>query len=107
MLFPDQDFLALFFKGEWKSTPWQYNALKTWRYWHPEMWRDEEVRNCHYIIGKPWVEGRMVGRREEVMNRWWWDEWGKWVGEVMKEKGKEEGGRVVEVVRRGMGEEYT
>ncbi|TVY71258.1 Galactinol synthase, partial [Lachnellula suecica] len=41
-LFPDQDFLADFFKGRWKSVGWQYNALKTMRYWHTSFWDDDE-----------------------------------------------------------------
>lgn len=36
-LFPDQDFLAEFFKGRWKSMSWEYNALKTVRYWHQNL----------------------------------------------------------------------
>ena len=52
-LFPDQDFLADFFDGRWASVGWQYNALKTMRYSHPDTFRDEEVRNLHYIVDKP------------------------------------------------------
>ena len=33
---------------------WQYNALKTMRYWHENLWRDGEVRALHYIVDKPW-----------------------------------------------------
>lgn len=83
-LFPDQDFLAEFFKGRWVSVGWQYNALKTWRYWHPEMWRDEEVRNLHYIVDKPWA--KRVGKdgkagylgNDGETHAWWWREYEKW-----------------------------
>jgi hypothetical protein len=44
-LFPDQDFLAEYFRGRWKSVGWQFNALKTMQYWHENMWEDGEVKN--------------------------------------------------------------
>lgn len=56
-MFPDQDLLAEVFRGKWDALPWCYNALKTMRYWHAGetgFWRDEEVRNVHYICDKPW-----------------------------------------------------
>lgn len=58
-LFPDQDFLADFSKGRWENLPWKYNALKTMRYWHVNLWVDEEVRNLHYIVDKLW--SRRIG----------------------------------------------
>ncbi|KAL3427046.1 glycosyl transferase family 8 [Phlyctema vagabunda] len=87
MKFPDQDFLAEFFKGRWKSVGWQYNALKTWRYWHTDMWRDEEVRNLHYIVDKPWT--RRIGSdgvagylgHDGETHRWWWREFESWKSE--------------------------
>lgn len=51
--FPDQNFLDAFFEGKWVPFGWQYNAFKTHRYWHPEAWRDGEVRALHYIVDKP------------------------------------------------------
>jgi hypothetical protein len=56
-MFPDQDLIAELFRGKWEALPWCYNALKTMRYWHAGetgFWRDEEVRNVHYICDKPW-----------------------------------------------------
>ena len=47
--FPDQDALAVIFKGKWTSLPWCYNALKTLRKVHPGVWRDDEVRCLHYM----------------------------------------------------------
>lgn len=83
-MFPDQDFLADFFTGRWKSVRWVYNALKTWRYWHPEMWSDAEVRNLHYIVDKPW--SKRIGAdgaagylgNDGITHQWWWDEYGNW-----------------------------
>jgi inositol 3-alpha-galactosyltransferase len=83
-LFPDQDFLAEVFKGRWVSIGWQYNALKTWRYWHANIWRDEEVKNLHYIVDKPWAkrvgkDGRAgyLGNDGET-HQWWWKEYEDW-----------------------------
>lgn len=98
-MFPDQDLLADVFFGKWIALPWIYNGLKTMRYWHGNFWRDEEVKNVHYICDKPWKrrpemrDGRYVvdaGRYAEVMDGdvgtdnlradavthdWWWQEW--------------------------------
>jgi inositol 3-alpha-galactosyltransferase len=80
-LFPDQDFLAEYFRGRWISVGWQYNALKTWRYWHPNIWKDEEVRNLHYIVDKPW--NKRAGNdgylgNDDQTHRWWWVEYENW-----------------------------
>jgi alpha-N-acetylglucosamine transferase len=89
-LFPDQDFLGDFFKGRWKSLPWKYNALKTMRYWHENLWVDEEVRNLHYIVDKPWSQ--RIGSdgiagylgKDGMTHQWWWDEFEKWQREREK-----------------------
>jgi inositol 3-alpha-galactosyltransferase len=83
-LFPDQDFLTDFFEGRWRNVGWTYNALKTMRYWHPEMWDDKEVRNVHYIVDKPW--NQRVGNdgvagylgKDGVTHSWWWTEYEDW-----------------------------
>ncbi|KAI6824162.1 nucleotide-diphospho-sugar transferase [Hortaea werneckii] len=82
--FPDQDFLADYFRDRWMSLGWQYNALKTMRYWHPNIWRDEEVRCLHYIVDKPWaarVVNGVAGYRgkDGETHSWWWREYGEWV----------------------------
>ncbi|KAI0135352.1 glycosyltransferase family 8 protein [Daldinia grandis] len=75
-LFPDQDFLGHFFAGRWKALGWQYNALKTMKYWHPNIWRDEEVVCLHYIVDKPWAkrigEDGIAGymRRDGTTHMW-------------------------------------
>ena len=63
---------------------WQYNALKTMRYWHENIWRDGEVRVLHYIVDKPWerriasdgVAGHLG--RDGITHGWWWDVWEEW-----------------------------
>ena len=83
--FPDQDFMASFFLHKWVSLSWKYNALKTMKQWHPNIWRDGEVRGLHYIVDKPWSRrvasdgiGGHLGRDGET-HSWWWDVWEEWV----------------------------
>ncbi|KAF2866490.1 nucleotide-diphospho-sugar transferase, partial [Massariosphaeria phaeospora] len=89
--FPDQDFLTEVFTGKWASLNWRANALKTWRYWHPELWKaDGEPVVLHYIVDKPWA-ARVKKEGEElvagylgkdgVTHGWWWDVWARWVAE--------------------------
>ena len=82
--FPDQDFLASVFCGRWRPLPWKYNALKTMRQWHTNIWRDEEVKGLHYIVDKPWEKrvasdgiGGYLGRDGET-HAWWWNVWREW-----------------------------
>ena len=98
--FPDQDFLAEFFRNKWASLGWQYNALKTMRYWHPNIWRDDEVVVLHYIVDKPWaLRNKPDGTagylgRDGVTHSWWWDSFDAWAREreanevLMKEVSK-------------------
>ncbi|GAB7343645.1 hypothetical protein MBLNU457_1638t1 [Dothideomycetes sp. NU457] len=89
--FPDQDFLAEFFKNKWMSVGWQFNALKTMRYWHENIWRDDEVVCLHYIVDKPWAkrvaQDGTAGylKRDGVTHTWWWDEYTQWHDQRVKE----------------------
>ncbi|KAJ8064424.1 hypothetical protein OCU04_006764 [Sclerotinia nivalis] len=82
--FPDQDFLTEWWRDRWVSVGWKWNALKTWRYWHPEMWRDEEVRGLHYIVDKPWrarvPASGIAGYKgnDGVTHGWLWGAYRKW-----------------------------
>jgi hypothetical protein len=78
MIFPDQDLLAELFRGCWVPLPYVYNALKTlrWEGVHDAIWRDEHVRNVHYIMDpKPWDEVGEMGdwTGKDVVSRWWFD----------------------------------
>ncbi|PQE16729.1 hypothetical protein CJF30_00003439 [Rutstroemia sp. NJR-2017a BBW] len=93
--FPDQDLLAEWWRDRWYAVGWKYNALKTWRYWHPDMWRDDQVSCLHYIVDKPWskrigADGKAgyLGKDGET-HRWWWEEYEIWRGkrEDRNEKG--------------------
>ena len=82
--FPDQDFLASMFCGRWRPLPWKYNALKTMKQWHTNIWRDAEVKGLHYIVDKPWEKrvasdgvAGYLGRDGET-HTWWWNVWDEW-----------------------------
>ncbi|WFD33054.1 hypothetical protein MSPP1_004111 [Malassezia sp. CBS 17886] len=75
-VFPDQDLLADVYRHRFRPLPWPYNALKTLRACHPDMWRDDDARNVHYILDKPWTAGRPrheVCGVDAVLHGWWWD----------------------------------
>ncbi|GAA5937422.1 glycosyltransferase family 8 protein [Sporobolomyces koalae] len=71
--FPDQDLLADFFESKFLPLSYRYNALKTLRYCHAEMWRDEDVKNVHYIMKKPWAGQLPEGHPDYDTHLWWWD----------------------------------
>ncbi len=110
MMFPDQDFLRVFFRDRWIGLPWWCNALKTMRYWHENIWvRDGDVGALHYIVDKPWkkriasdgIAGHM-GRDGET-HSWWWRLYEKWESERMQE-GEEE---LLGIVREEVAPELT
>jgi len=78
MDFPDQDMLAEFYYNRWMALGWQYNALKTMKDWHAPLWRDEEVKNVHYIVEKPWERFPIPGDYCEETESWWWTAWSEW-----------------------------
>lgn len=73
-IFPDQELLSVAFKGRWAPLPYIYNALKTLRHdnVHGAIWRDDKVKNVHYILSpKPW-DSKREEVTEETVN-WWWE----------------------------------
>jgi inositol 3-alpha-galactosyltransferase len=96
MKFPDQDFLNEVFHGKWRSLHWSTNALKTWRYWHENMWRDGEVCVLHYIVDKPWAKrvgaDGVAGYKglDGETHGWWWTVWKEWVSAREADGEKEE-----------------
>jgi hypothetical protein len=76
MDFADQSLLSDLFRGCWVPLPYIYNALKTlrWEGVHAEIWRDEKVKNVHYILApKPWDEMDAAGNNisEDPSHAWW------------------------------------
>ena len=97
---PDQDFMAYeVFRGKWMPLNWAFNALKTMRYWHGNLWHsekgDQEVRVLHYIVDKPWQKriasdgiAGYLGRDGET-HSWWWTIWSEWSNQrIESEEGK-------------------
>ena len=109
--FPDQDFLAEFFRDKWVSLGWQFNALKTMRYWHENIWRDDEVVCLHYIVDKPWAkrvdEDGVAGYlgRDGVTHTWWWQQYESWRQEREGQGESEELGIVRNHVAKPISEE--
>lgn len=71
--FADQSLLGDLFNGRWVALPYTYNALKTMRSKdvHGAIWKDEEVKNVHYILSpKPWDEA--PGKSSAEIHEWWW-----------------------------------
>ncbi|KAL8783506.1 MAG: hypothetical protein Q9195_009367 [Heterodermia aff. obscurata] len=70
--FADQSLLSDVFWGRWVALPYIYNALKTLRSEdvHAPIWRDEKVKNIHYILSpKPWDE--KLGEEGNETHTWW------------------------------------
>jgi hypothetical protein len=39
---------------------------------HAPVWKDEEVKNIHYLLDKPWDdEGK--GKSKDETHLWWWE----------------------------------
>ncbi|KAH9907727.1 nucleotide-diphospho-sugar transferase [Xylariomycetidae sp. FL2044] len=104
--FPDQEFIAHYFADRWMALGWRYNALKTMRYWHENIWRDDEVVCLHYIVDKPWTkrvgEDGVAGYkgRDGVTHGWWWDEYEDWERARLADGAP--GSEVVGLVRKGV-----
>lgn len=70
--FADQSLLGERFARRWIPIPYIYNALKTlrWEGVHDAIWRDDEVKNIHYILSpKPWDETLETAKEES--HKWW------------------------------------
>jgi len=70
--FADQSLLGERFHGRWVTIPYIYNALKTmrWKGVHDAIWRDDEVKNIHYILSpKPWDE--TIETAADESHKWW------------------------------------
>jgi hypothetical protein len=93
--FSDQSLLGDVFNGRWVGIPYIYNALKTlrWKGVHDTIWRDDKVKNVHYILSpKPWDENDDDKKKEgrDESHQWWWDTHEKRLAEEQK-KGIKDG----------------
>ncbi|KAK9775712.1 hypothetical protein SCAR479_07528 [Seiridium cardinale] len=72
--FPDQELLGEVFRGRWVGLPYIYNALKSlrWPNVHDTIWRDDQVKNVHYILSpKPWQTRVERHHADQEPLRWW------------------------------------
>ncbi|GAA5976202.1 hypothetical protein JCM11641_001081 [Rhodosporidiobolus odoratus] len=92
MALPDQDLLGEVFLGKWEPLRWRFNAIKTFRWVHPELWFDKAGKEgrerqqedgiavLHYIVEKPWLQLVDADNREAESHRWWWADWDHMLG---------------------------
>jgi hypothetical protein len=76
--FSDQSLLGDVFRGRWVPLPYIYNALKTlrWKGVHDAFWRDDCVKNVHYILSpKPFEEtdDHKKDPTRDQTHQWWHD----------------------------------
>ena len=93
--FSDQSLLGDLFRGRWVAIPYIYNALKTLRWGgvHDAIWRDDRVKNVHYLLSpKPWDETEEDRRKSERdgTHQWWWDKNNKRIADE-KSRGIDDG----------------
>lgn len=69
--FAEQSLQSNVMQGEWVALPYIYNALKTLRSCHANMWDDSVVKNVHYILNKPWDD--KPGDKVDPTHKWWWE----------------------------------
>ncbi|ODQ68359.1 nucleotide-diphospho-sugar transferase [Nadsonia fulvescens var. elongata DSM 6958] len=74
--FADQSLLSDVFNGKWLALSYKYNALKTLKLTHEDIWKEDEIKNIHYIISpKPWdvvPELREIFNDETDTFKYWW-----------------------------------
>lgn len=75
--FSEQDLLNEVFEHRWLPLPYIYNALKTLPFQHSAIWRQEEVKNLHFILAKPWArdlnQPESQHDRYYALDKLWWE----------------------------------
>lgn len=75
--FSEQDLLNEFFADRWKPLSYIYNALKTLPFQHSQLWQEDEVKNLHYILAKPWKrdlnQPEIERDRYYALDKLWWE----------------------------------
>lgn len=75
--FSEQDLLNEVFEDRWLPLSYKYNALKTLPFQHSKMWREDEVKNLHFILAKPWKRDLNQPESERdryyALDKLWWE----------------------------------
>ncbi len=75
--FSEQDLLNEVFENRWLPLPYIYNALKTLPFQHSAMWQEDEVKNLHFILAKPWKRDLNQPESERdryyALDKLWWE----------------------------------
>lgn len=70
--FSDQSLLSDVFADRWVPLSYKYNALKTLKWVHAPVWKEEELKNIHYIITpKPWDVDETYKDETGTFTYWW------------------------------------
>ncbi|KAK3288623.1 hypothetical protein CYMTET_3910 [Cymbomonas tetramitiformis] len=78
--YAEQDFLNSALKATF--LPFGWNALKTLKFTHPDVWAKSRLRSIHYIFSKPWEQKEIWKSRVEGELKWdsdletldfWWN----------------------------------
>ncbi|CAN6630351.1 hypothetical protein TRVA0_012S02498 [Trichomonascus vanleenenianus] len=70
-IFPDQELLCDVFGDTWVGLSYKYNALKTLKQIHRDVWDDRTVKNIHYIITpKPWEVDESYPDETDTFKYW-------------------------------------
>ena len=72
MVFAEQDLYALVYEN-WFRLPYIYNAMKTLRGCHSDLWKDSKVKIIHYILQKPWKSRKVDQDIVGSLHQHWWD----------------------------------
>jgi len=73
-VFAEQSLLNEFYKNKWQSIPYIYNALKTYKKAHSNIWDLTKIKVLHYILSKPWEPLAEVDRPHyESLHKLWQD----------------------------------
>ncbi len=75
--FSEQDLLNEAFDGRWQPLSYIYNALKTLPFQHCRMWKENKVKNLHFILAKPWKRDLQQPESESdryyALDKLWWE----------------------------------
>lgn len=77
--YAEQDLLNVFYDGrqgrpKWHQMPWTYNAQKSIRSHHPDLWHLEDIYILHFTDKKPWdnCDHNENRQHRDICDLWWY-----------------------------------